>query len=123
MNKESFYIEAALNLGLISSDKFYTIDGNHTVISSTDSSVTADVTDQVISRAKYLLKLKEIRDTRDRIIKDSDWMFLTDVAIDEQTKSVWTAYRQQLRDCTNDLIEGQENEFIYPTSPLATNSI
>lgn len=121
MNEESFYIEAALNLELIDSSKFYSISNDNTVITSTDSDVVFIVTDQVRQRARYLRKLKEVRDVRTRMISETDWMFLQDSQVSSEDRQVWIDYRQALRDCPTLLIEGRENEFVYPTSPLFTD--
>ena len=42
--------------------------------------------------------LPQIRKERDRLLKESDWIFLQDVPIDEQARQEWIAYRQKLRD-------------------------
>lgn len=123
MSYNNHLIEAVLDLGLADKSKFYGINTELTEIyQSDDDSIVIPVTDAVISRAKYLYKKHEIRTLRNNMIKDTDWIVLSDVDMNDAEKQIWLDYRQSLRDCTGELIEGQEDEFEFPTSPLASNT-
>lgn len=120
MNYNNFIIEAALDLGIIQKTDAqghipYSLDLEGGAIGYYDQQV--EITDQMRSRAVYLAKLAEIRNIRDALIVQSDWMFLSDSNVSGSEKDIWQQYRQQLRDCTDNLVEGRENEFIFPSFP------
>jgi hypothetical protein len=62
--------------------------------------------------AKDIEQAKSIRQQRDQLLKDSDWTQVADAPVDKQT---WAAYRQSLRDIT------QQSEFpwtiTWPSAP------
>jgi len=47
--------------------------------------------------AKNVEQAKSVRNTRDQLLKDSDWTQVADAPVDKQ---VWATYRQALRDVT-----------------------
>jgi hypothetical protein len=47
--------------------------------------------------AKNVEQAKSVRNTRDQLLKDSDWTQVADAPVD---KAVWATYRQALRDVT-----------------------
>ena len=62
-----------------------------------------------------------LRNTRDELLAKSDWTELPSVQSlhDDEWKSAWALYRQQLRDIPNLVITGEINidEVTWPTSP------
>ena len=124
MSYETYYIEAAQSLGLISAED---ADGNFVpygveddvITSPTDSTVNVTVNDAIISRAKYLDALHNVRETRNGLLANTDWIGLSDVQLDAATKQVWLDYRQALRDCTDNLVEGDEDNFTFPQFPTS----
>jgi hypothetical protein len=54
----------------------------------------------------------EIKDIRNELLQECDWTQLSDIP--SETKSIWTTYRQELRDITN-----QANPFniVWPVKP------
>jgi len=46
-------------------------------------------------------RLERIRRIRDVKLKESDWVTLSDVTMDEELKQKWILYRQELRDWTS----------------------
>ena len=55
-----------------------------------------------------------LRDKRNSLLKETDWMANSDVTMSE----AMTTYRQQLRDITNDLTTVDEvNAVVFPTKP------
>ncbi len=115
-------IQAAINLGLTTLGVYYKLNNNNTIIISEDGSENINVTASIISRAKYLNKLHEIRLMRDQRLAESDWRLVSDSPLSSEEKTLWRTYRQSLRDCTSTLVEGNENEFTYPASPLASDT-
>lgn len=53
-----------------------------------------------------------VRNTRNQLLKESDWTQITDATVDKQ---VWLVYRQALRDITTQ--EGFPFNIIWPTQP------
>ena len=53
-----------------------------------------------------------VRNTRNQLLKDSDWTQVLDVPVD---KDAWSIYRQELRDITGQ--EGFPFNVIWPTQP------
>jgi len=69
----------------------------------------------------FLLELERVRLNRDRLLMETDWTQLADVQSlhDNNWKTAWANYRQQLRDLPNLCITGQINiyEVIWPIKP------
>lgn len=45
-----------------------------------------------------LIKLESLRNFRNQLLKDSDWIVLPDSPLSEEKKQEWVVYRQYLRD-------------------------
>lgn len=45
-----------------------------------------------------LIKLESLRNFRNQLLKDSDWIVLPDSPVSEEKKQEWVVYRQYLRD-------------------------
>ena len=59
-----------------------------------------------------------IRAERDRLLLRSDWTQLPDSPLSDNEKAAWSAYRQELRDLTNNLENVQTLEdVVWPVSP------
>jgi len=56
-----------------------------------------------------------LRPERDRLLAASDWTQLNDTTISEDKLAAWAAYRQDLRDLTDNIDDNGEVEF--PTAP------
>jgi len=56
-----------------------------------------------------------LRPERNRLLAASDWTQLNDSTLPEDTLAAWAAYRQDLRDLTDDIDENGEVEF--PVAP------
>lgn len=56
-----------------------------------------------------------LRPERNRLLAESDWTQLNDSPISEDKLAAWAAYRQDLRDLTDDIDENGEVEF--PVKP------
>jgi hypothetical protein len=54
----------------------------------------------------------EIRDLRQQLLSECDWTQLSDIP--SETKDLWTAYRQNLRDITN---QSNPYNIVWPVKP------
>lgn len=59
----------------------------------------------------------EVKAKRQRLLSQSDWTQLRDVALDDATAAAWEVYRQALRDVTSQ--EGYPENVVWPTAPNA----
>lgn len=70
---------------------------------------------------KFDIALTELRKERDRRLTISDWTQLADVQAVHNTEwiTLWTAYRQELRNIPNRCISGELNiyDFTWPSEP------
>ena len=56
-----------------------------------------------------------LRPERNRLLAESDWTQLNDTTISEDKLAAWAAYRQDLRDLTDNIDEN--GEVTFPTAP------
>lgn len=82
---------------------------------------TIEIQPEVSPEELFNNRLEEIRIKRDILLSECDWTQLADVQAihDNDWKTVWANYRQQLRDLPNLCITGQINiyEVIWPIKP------
>ncbi len=112
--KEDYYIEAAIDLNLITGSYISINSDNDEII---QGNIVVLVTDNIISRAIFLEALKHIRDGRNAALASTDWIAMSDNTTAADIKEPLMAYRQALRDCPSSLVEGSEDMFEYPTYP------
>jgi hypothetical protein len=105
--RQDWYIQAAIELGLLEQGQSY-------------SDKDLVITPEVESRSNYLDVLINIREARDIQLGQTDWTQANDTPLSTTDKVLWKNYRQALRDCPNELIEGQEDVFEFPTRPDST---
>ena len=58
---------------------------------------------------------RKIRKERNQLLKDSDYIMVSDAPITTEKKEEWTTYRQVLRDIPQDY--DSPDEVVYPTKP------
>ena len=58
---------------------------------------------------------RKIRKERNKLLKDSDYIMVSDAPITAEKKEEWTTYRQSLRDIPQDY--DSPDEVVYPTKP------
>lgn len=63
----------------------------------------------------YDLQWKLIRGLRDQKLQDCDWTQLPDVPLSAELRAEWVAYRQELRDVTN---QPDPFHIIWPVPPV-----
>ena len=56
----------------------------------------------------------DIRDTRDKILRDTDWTMTTGATVDQ---AQWAAYRQNLRDLPQTYKDKTPDDVVWPTQP------
>ena len=59
-----------------------------------EEEIAKDVSEQVWADGAAAREMKEIREHRDRLLAETDWMALGDVTMSD----AWKTYRQELRD-------------------------
>jgi len=75
-------------------------------------SIDSQISDSEIESCQ---RWKIIRNERDKLLKESDYLILADAPIDETQKQEWTTYRQALRDIPQDY--DSPDEVVYPDKP------
>jgi len=80
-----------------------------------------EITSPIRTRAKYIGDLASVRSQRDAILSTTDWVGFTDTP-ESEMKIRLIEYRQQLRDITNQVVEGQDLDIIWPTDPRVIKS-
>ena len=58
---------------------------------------------------------RKIRNQRNQLLKDSDYIMFPDITITAEKKEEWETYRQALRDIPQDY--DSPDEVVYPTKP------
>ena len=73
--------------------------------------------DSQISDAEIEAKMmwKKIRKERNQLLKDSDYIMVSDAPITTEKKEEWETYRQSLRDIPQTF--SNPDEVVYPTKP------
>ena len=101
-----------------------TTDGVGTIIWDNPSASGLPTNDQIVTKAKELSvnnAINAMRETRNIIIQESDWMANSDVTMSDE----WKKYRQDLRDITDTVTDdtvryamGDDiNHSSWPTKP------
>jgi hypothetical protein len=86
---------------------------NGAVVARTEAEIAAD------AEALRIAALPgEVRDKRDRLLKESDWSQLPDVPLSDAKKEEWATYRQALRDITDPTSQpGFPTDVNWPAKP------
>ena len=73
--------------------------------------------DAQISDVEHDTKImwKKVRQERNQLLGESDYLILADAPVDETQKQEWTTYRQALRDIPQDY--DSPDEVVYPDKP------
>jgi len=86
---------------------------NGVYIDLTDDEITA-LNDRIEA---HDLDLSDIRDTRNALLKSSDWTQIGDVTLGDHTAEEWRTYRQTLRDLPS--TADRQSLIVWPLSPPA----
>ena len=64
------------------------------------------------------LDLEDLRETRNKLLAESDWTRMDDNGLDDDDRELWAIYRQELRDLPTAL-DGIESldDVVWPESP------
>lgn len=112
--KENYFIQAAIELGVIENTIGYGQDRIDGIIKPDGRAVA--ITPEIEIRAEFIMNLKKVRATRDSLLLDTDWVGNTDVP-DSELKTSLIAYRQNLRDVPSQVIEGEQLNINWPIDP------
>jgi hypothetical protein len=79
----------------------------------------ANLTSEQIQEMIRNEKIQFIREKRNGLLFASDWTQTLDAPLTAEKKAEWAAYRQQLRDITNnlDILNNGVVETFFPTQP------
>lgn len=111
--KQNYYIKAAIELGAVEDTYGYGLTEEGII--NPDGSIQT-ITADIEAKATYYSRLEDARRIRDGLLKATDWVGFEDVP-DSTLKQDLRAYRQQLRDITNQIVEGEDNELVWPVDP------
>jgi len=67
-----------------------------------------------IEAADTTLTWQDIRDTRDQILRTTDWTMTTGATVDQ---AQWAAYRQVIRDIPQTYKDKTPDDVVWPTQP------
>ena len=84
---------------------------NGVYIDLTDDEITA-LNDRIEA---HDLDLSDIRDTRNALLKNSDWTQIADVTLDGHTAEEWRTHRQALRDLPS--TADRQSLIVWPEDP------
>ena len=92
----------------------YKIIDNKKINLTEDEIATLNANDQEWENGAFDRSIKDLRQKRNELLIETDWMANSDVTMSDD----WKTYRQELRDITNgkDTVEKCENA-TFPTKP------
>lgn len=117
--KQNYYIRAAIELGVIEDTYGYGL--NEEGIIKPDLTIQP-ITDAINDKAEYYSNLETVRQKRDQLLQMTDWIGNEDIP-DSTLKTELRAYRQQLRDITSQVVEGEPLEIDWPVDPRMANIV
>ena len=90
----------------------YGLDGTHYHLKWDGSKVVKD--DDALAAFQLAEKWKRIRQDRDRLLNDSDWVVTKATETGVTVSSAWKTYRQKLRDVPS---QSDPDDITWPTKP------
>jgi hypothetical protein len=87
---------------------------------------TENFYDEIISRVSDVSYMKyQLLELRAKLLKESDYLFISDYPLSDEEKSVWQKYRQDLRDITSQqaFIDSDFMKIKLPISPRPKDQI
>lgn len=63
------------------------------------------------------VNLTMLRNMRNDLLKESDWIVIKSLESSETIPSNWKTYRQELRDITKTFSSIHDKDFVFPTKP------
>jgi hypothetical protein len=115
---KNYYILAAQQLNIIEDTIGYGQSDDGIILPNGD---ILAISPPIKTRAKYLADLASVRAQRDAMLSTTDWVGFTDIP-ESEMKTQLIEYRQQLRDITNQVVEGQDLDISWPTDPRLIKS-
>ena len=90
-------------------------DGNGQAIHDPDNMITEEEYNEAIAEFEVFDGWVKVRKERNQLLKDSDYIMVSDAPVNETQKQEWTTYRQSLRDIPQTF--SNPDEVVYPTKP------
>ena len=90
----------------------YGLDGTHYHLKWDGSKVVKD--DDALAAFQLAEKWKRVRQDRDRLLNDSDWVVTKATETGVTVSSAWKTYRQKLRDVPS---QSDPDDITWPTKP------
>ena len=90
-------------------------DGTGSAIPDTDGMISEEEYNIAISEYEVIGGWINVRKERDKLLKESDYIMISDITITTEKKEEWTTYRQALRDIPQDY--DSPDEVVYPDKP------
>lgn len=110
---KNYIIQAAISLNLVQEEPGIGLTDDF--IKTPDGTVI-EIDERIVKRAKYIYNLISVRQTRDKLLAETDWIAGSDVP-DSDLKTQLMSYRQKLRDITDYVTEDNYSPIIWPHDP------
>ena len=92
----------------------YKIIDNKKIDLTEDEIATLNANDQEWENGAFDRSIKDLRQKRNELLIETDWMANSDVIMSDD----WKTYRQQLRDITNGITTVEDIDVVvFPTKP------
>tara|TARA_R100001224_G_C4000343_1_gene142416 strand:+ start:793 stop:1095 length:303 start_codon:yes stop_codon:yes gene_type:complete len=92
----------------------YKIIDNKKIDLTEDEIATLNANDQEWENGAFDRSIKDLRQERNELLVETDWMANSDVIMSDD----WKTYRQQLRDITNGITTVEDIDVVvFPTKP------
>ena len=90
-------------------------NGSGSEMPDPDNMITEEEYNEAIAEFEVFDGWVKVRKERNQLLKDSDYIMVSDAPVGETQKQEWTTYRQALRDIPQDY--DSPDEVVYPTKP------
>ena len=90
-------------------------NGSGSEMPDPDNMITEEEYNEAIAEYKIVAGWEDIRNKRNQLLKDSDYIMFPDITISAEKKEEWETYRQALRDIPQDY--DSPDEVVYPDKP------
>ena len=90
-------------------------DGSGSEMPDPDNMITEEEYNEAIAEFEVFGGWVKVRKQRNQLLKDSDYIMVSDAPITTEKKEEWETYRQALRDIPQDY--DSPDEVVYPDKP------
>ena len=82
-----------------------------------EEEIARDAEESAFEDARPASFMASLRDKRNTLLVSSDWTQYTDSPLDDEVKTAWATYRQQLRDLPETVSDADLAEPTWPEAP------